>query len=90
MSYASILGLTICGAMTAENVYFSIPVKFGIGEEATTLQAVIDGIAPGILPLALFGIMYMIFKKKKISPIIVMLILMAIGVLGAFLGILST
>lgn len=90
MTYASILGLTICGAMTAENVYFSIPVKFGIGEEATTLQAVIDGIAPGILPLALFGIMYMIFKKKKISPIIVMLILMAIGVLGAFLGILST
>ncbi len=89
MQAASILGLVVTGAMTAENVYFSIPIKFGIGSDATTVQKILDGIVPGIGPLVLFGICYYIFKKKKCNPIVMMLILMALGVVGAFFGFLA-
>lgn len=89
MQAASILGLTVAGAMTAENVYLTIPIKFGIGSDATTVQKILDGIAPGLVPLALFGIIYYIFKKDKCSPIVMMLLLMALGIAGAFFGFLA-
>lgn len=89
MQAASILGLTVAGAMTAENVYLSIPIKFGIGKDATTVQSILDGIMPGILPLALFGVIYYIFKKDKCNPIVMMLLLMVLGVVGAFFGFLG-
>lgn len=40
---ASILGLTVAGAMTAEMVYMTVPIAIGSGESATTVQAIIDG-----------------------------------------------
>ena len=44
---------------------------------------------PGILPLALFGVIYYIFKKDKCNPIVMMLLLMVLGVVGAFFGFLG-
>ncbi|MDD3206246.1 MAG: PTS system mannose/fructose/sorbose family transporter subunit IID [Lachnospiraceae bacterium] len=89
MRAASILGLTVAGALTAEMVYLSIPIQIGMGEETTTIQEILDGIVPGLLPLALFGIVYVIFKKKKCSPIVMMFILMALGIAGAYFGFLG-
>lgn len=65
------------------------PIKFGIGKDATTVQSILDGIMPGILPLALFGVIYYIFKKDKCNPIVMMLLLMVLGVVGAFFGFLG-
>lgn len=89
MEAASILGLAVTGAMTAENVVVSIPIKFGMGSDATTVQSVLDGIAPGLLPLILFGIIFYIFKKNKCNPIVMMLLLMVLGIAGAFFGFLG-
>lgn len=85
---ASILGLTVAGAMTAEMVYFSIPLAFGTGDSATTVQAVIDGIVPGLLPLLLTGLVYWLLKKK-VKPLTIMFIMMIVCVIGAYFGVLA-
>ena len=63
---ASILGLTVAGAMTAEMVYLTVPVAIGSGESATTVQSIIDGIIPGLLPLLLTGFVYMLLNKDPL------------------------
>lgn len=89
MQAASVLGLTVAGAMTAEMVYVTVPITIGIGDEATTVQSILDGIVPGILPLTLFGIVYYLFKKNKVKPLIMMFLLMGLGILGAYFGFLA-
>lgn len=60
---ASIIGLMVAGSMTAEMVYMTLNIPVGVGETATDLQTILDGILPGIMPLAVFGIVYWLLKK---------------------------
>lgn len=85
---ASILGLTVAGAMTAEMVYLTVPIAIGSGESATTVQSIIDGIIPGLLPLLLTGLVYVLLNKK-VKPLVIMFAMMAICVVCAFFGILA-
>lgn len=85
---ASILGLTVAGAMTAEMVYLTVPIAIGSGESATTVQAIIDGIIPGLLPLLLTGFVYMLLNKK-VKPLVIMFAMMALCIVCAFFGILA-
>lgn len=89
MRMASILGLTIAGAMTSEMVYFTVPIKLGSGKEAETIQSIMDGIVPGLGPLALFGVVYFMLKKKKCSPLVMMFLLIILGIAGVFFGFLE-
>jgi fructoselysine/glucoselysine PTS system EIID component len=89
MNMASILGLLMCGAMTAENVFVTCPITIGLGDDATTISEILDGIVPGLLPLGVFWLMYVIFKKKKCNPILMMIILMIVGIIGAYFGFLE-
>lgn len=85
---ASIVGLMVAGAMTAEMVFVNIAGEIGVGEEATTVQGLFDGIIPGLIPLALFGIVYFLLKKKW-KPAAIMLILLILGIAGAYFGFLG-
>ena len=85
---AAILGLTVAGSMTAEMVSFSTPISFGTGETATTVQNVIDGIVPGLLPLLLTGLVYYLLNKK-VKPLTIMFVMMIICVIGAYFGVLA-
>lgn len=85
---ASILGLTVAGAMTAEMVYLTVPIAIGSGESATTVQAIIDGIIPGLLPLLLTGFVYMLLNKK-VKPLVIMFAMMVLCIVCAFFGILA-
>lgn len=87
ITYAiSVLGLTVIGAMTASMVYVNIPVTFGGGENPQTIQSVLDGIMPGLLPLGLTFLVYFLLKKKvKVTYIIFSLIILSI--IGVLLGI---
>lgn len=85
---ASILGLTVAGAMAAEMVYLTVPIAIGSGESATTVQAIIDGIIPGLLPLLLTGFVYMLLNKK-VKPLVIMFAMMALCIVCAFFGILA-
>lgn len=85
---AAIMGLMVAGAMAAEMVYISIPIAFGSGETATTVQAILDQIMPGLLPLLTTGGVYWLLKKKM-TPIQIMVILFIVGIVGAYFGVLA-
>ena len=85
---AGIMGLMVAGAMTASMVYVSIPIAFGEGETATTVQAILDQIMPGLLPLVVTGVVYWLLKKKA-KPLTIMLILFIVGIVGAYFKVLA-
>lgn len=85
---AAIIGLIVAGAMTAEMVYMTIPIAIGTGETATTIQAILDGIIPGLMPLLLTGGVYWLLKKGW-KPLTLTFLLMLLGILGALLGFLA-
>ena len=85
---ASVIGLMVAGSMTAEMVYVTLNIPIGVGETATDLQTILDGILPGIAPLCLFGIVYWLLKKG-LKPLPLTFILMGVGILGAAFGFLA-
>lgn len=85
---ASVVGLSVAGAMTAEMVNVNIPIAIGAGENATTVQAILDGIIPGIPKLLVFWLAYRLLKRKT-SPLLIMLIMLILGIAGAYFGFLG-
>ncbi len=84
----SILGLMVVGAMSAERVLINIPFSFTVGQTTIVIQEVLDGLIPNIIPLAVVLLTWnMVSKKKSISYI--MLVMMAICIIGTYLGILG-
>lgn len=66
---ASIIGVTVVGALIASFVNLKLALEFNIGEKAVNVQNdIIDAIMPNLLPLLLtLGIYHLISKKGK-SP----------------------
>ena len=64
---ASVLGLMVVGAMTAENVSLNIPVVIGSGEEATTIGDICNNIMPGLLPLGFTLFIFYLLKAKGVK-----------------------
>lgn len=85
---ASVLGLAVVGAMVATMVTLKMPLKIGSGTEATTVQKICDGIVPGILPLLFTFFIFWLDRKGWKSQYILLLIA-AIGILGAWSGLLG-
>lgn len=85
---ASIVGLAVAGSMTAEMVNVNIGLGLGSGEAAKTIQEILDGIIPGIPTLLIFWLSWVLLKKK-VSPLVIMLIILVMGLVGAYTGILA-
>lgn len=85
---AGIIGMMVVGSMTCGMFWATLAVEFGSGDEVTTLQSVLDGIMPGMLGLAFMGLYYFLLKKK-VSPMILILATMVLGVVGVYFGILA-
>lgn len=83
---ASILGLVVIGAMTAQMVSLTTPLTIGQGEGAVVIQNILNDIMPGILPLATFGIVYYLLGKN-VKPLTILLGMAVVGILGSFIGI---
>ena len=86
---ASILGLTVIGGMTAENVSVNILFAIGSGEEATTIGDICNSIMPGILPLLFTLFMFYLLKNKQMKTTTLLMICIIIGLVGSFFGILG-
>lgn len=86
---ASVLGLMVVGAMTAENVSLNIPIAIGSGDEATTIGEICNNIMPGLLPLLFTLFVFYLLKKKNVKTTTLLLMCAAIGLIGAFFGILG-
>jgi len=82
----AILGLMVVGAMGAERVLVDIPLSFSIGQTTLVIQEVLDSLIPNIVPLALILIIWNLVNKKK-SIMAIMLGLMAVGIIGTYLGV---
>ena len=85
----NILGMTVIGAMVASMVYINVPITFGSGDSAQTIQSVLDTIMPCMLPLALTFYLHHLMKKnvKIINIIIALLVLGVVGAAFGFLGV---
>ncbi|MDI6618059.1 MAG: PTS mannose transporter subunit IID [Clostridiales bacterium] len=85
---ATVLGMTVMGALVARWTRVSTPITLSYGNQAIKLQEVLDGLLPGLLPLGLtFLCLYLL--GKRISSIWILVILFAIGIIGSYLGILA-
>lgn len=84
---ASAMGLIMVGALTSQMVSISIPlvIPMGAGTEMV-VQDIFDGIMPGMLKIVLlFGVVGLI--RKKVQPIVIILLILVVAVLGALVGI---
>lgn len=82
---ASILGMTMVGAMTYINVPFKVTIAGKLAGSKLNLQSIFDQILPGLLPLVIVWFCVWLIKKKNVSTnklLIYILILSAI--LGGF------
>ena len=80
---ASTIGLIMVGAMSANFVKLSTTIKL---TDAQTLQSALDSILPGLLPL-LVTLLCLWALKKNVSPSIIILLMVIIGIGGKGLGI---
>jgi PTS system sorbose-specific IID component len=90
---ATILGLFIMGVLVTKWTSINVSlVAYTTGEGkdkvVTTIQNILDDLIPGLLGLALTFLM-MKLLKKKMSPILLIFILFAVGIAGYAFGILS-
>lgn len=82
MSFAQTLGPIAIGALSAQFVKVSSPVKFMLGKSTLKLQnGVLDKLVLGLLPLAVTMLTYYLLKKKM-KPTTVLIVLVLIGVVG--------
>jgi PTS system mannose-specific IID component len=88
MEAMAVLGLMVVGAMGAQRVGLALNIQFAIGQSPINIQAILDGLVPSLVPLlVILGVYQMI--RRKVSPLIVVIILFALGILGSLLGFLA-
>lgn len=85
---ASVLGMTVIGAMIAAQVSLSTSLVFNIGGSEIVLQELFDAIFPGILPLAATFICVALYKRN-VKTIWIILGIFALCIIGTGLGIFS-
>lgn len=86
-SAAKVMGSVVVGSLIASMVRVSTPMILTLGETTLEVQTIFDGIMPKLLPLALtFAIYGLIRKGFKTTTL--MLIILASGIIGVYLGIL--
>ena len=71
-----------------EMVTVDIPLMVGAGDGAQTLAELLNGIFPGFVTMGLFGIVYLMLKKKM-NPLLIMLVILLVSIAGAFFGVLG-
>lgn len=85
---ASVLGLIMVGAMTISMVGFKSKLVLTMdGTQVLNLQKVLDELFKGLIPLIVTLVCYSLLKKKKISVIGLIFVIMGLGVVLSFLGI---
>ena len=80
---ASLLGVFVVGALTSN--YGGTTVA-PVLENGTTLQSILDGVLPKMIPMALTLGMYFLMKGKKWTPIKCIAALLILGLVGAMIG----
>lgn len=83
-----IIGLMTIGSMIGTMVIVKTPLKFGVGNSATSVQQTLDSIMPCLLPVIVTSLIYWLLGKKlKTTTILIIIIIFSI--IAAFFGLLK-
>jgi PTS system N-acetylgalactosamine-specific IID component len=83
---ASIVGMTVIGALVASYVHFSTPLVMHAGKATIALQKdVLDKLMPNLLPLC-FTLLVFYLMKRGFSPVKLIGLTVVIGIVGKFTG----
>ncbi|MDC9620596.1 PTS system mannose/fructose/sorbose family transporter subunit IID [Xenorhabdus sp. XENO-7] len=83
---ASIVGMTVIGALVASYVHLSTPLVMKAGEAKVALQTdVLDKLMPNLLPLCFTLLVYWLMKRG-FSPVKLIGITVVFGVVGKWVG----
>lgn len=83
---ASIVGLYMIGCLSAAYVKFGTILKFTNSTGTVSLQKILDGMLPNLLPFALVMGMYFYIIKRGPKYLQIILVTMALAILLTFLG----
>lgn len=87
---ASIMGLTVVGALIPAVVKMKVLLKFQTGEVKLPIQTeILDKIMPALLPAVLTIVVYKLIGSKKISITNIIFLIIALGLVLSYLGILG-
>ena len=87
---ASIMGLSVVGALIATSVKVQTALNFKVGEVSLALQTdILDQIMPALLPVLLTALVYKLLGNKKWTPTKLILLIIVISLVCAFFGILT-
>lgn len=87
---ASIMGLSVVGALVASSISITTGLNFQVGEVALNLQTdVIDKIMPSLLPVLLTALVYKLLGNKKWTATKLILLIIVISLVCSFFGILT-
>lgn len=83
------LGLMVMGALSAENVALEIATEFTLENAADpiSIQGMIDAVAPGLLPLAVIGLISLYLKKHNNKYGLLILAIIGLSIVASFFGI---
>lgn len=84
----SVLGLTVTGAITASYVNMNLALTYQNDMTTVSVQGILDGIFPKLLPIGLVFLGYWLMSKKKWTAIHLILLFLGIAIVGVLLGIL--
>ncbi|HEY8346445.1 MAG TPA: PTS system mannose/fructose/sorbose family transporter subunit IID [Symbiobacteriaceae bacterium] len=84
----AVMGLTVAGAVTASVVSLKTKVAMvSEGKTAFELQSMLDGIMPGLLPLALTLLLWWLMARKGLSANRAILLCLVLAVVGVLIGV---
>lgn len=87
---ASIMGLSVVGALIASSVKMTTALNFKVGEVSLALQTdVLDRIMPSLLPVLLTALVYKLLENKKWTATKLILLIIVIALVCSFFGILT-
>lgn len=86
ISISSVIGMFMMGSLSANYVSLSTPFEFVTVDSSIALQGLLDGILPGLLPVAAVLTIYFILRNKTQKFGRIAIGVVAVGMLGAFIG----
>ena len=87
---ASIMGLTVIGALIPSVVKITVGLVYKSGKVKLAIQSgILDQIMPALLPVGLTFLVYKLLASKKLSVIQVIFLIIVVALICSFFGILS-
>lgn len=84
---ATIVGLIVIGAMTAQMVQLNTKLAFTFGKTSFKIQDYLDQIFPMLLPFLFTLLMFWLLKEKKKSALFLLIVTIIFGLVGSLIGI---